>query len=50
MSKLDCFGNEQHIHEMLDFFIIDSEGQQGFFHGHKSFFPRCKHDGSLFKL
>jgi hypothetical protein len=31
MSKLDCFGNEQWIHEMLDFFIIGSERQQDIF-------------------
>jgi hypothetical protein len=44
MSKLDCFGNEQSIHEMLDFFIIGSKRQQGYFYGHKSIFPRFRHD------
>jgi hypothetical protein len=29
---------------MLDFFIVDFERQQGFFHGHRTFFPKCKHD------
>jgi hypothetical protein len=42
--KLDYFGNEQRIHEMFDFLVVDSKGQYGFFHGHRSFFLGCKHD------
>jgi hypothetical protein len=30
MSKLDCFGDQQWIHEVLDFLIVYSKGQQGF--------------------
>ncbi len=29
MSKLDFFGDEQWIHEVFDFFIVDSKGKQG---------------------
>jgi hypothetical protein len=27
MSKFDCFGDEQRIHEVLDFFIVDFKRQ-----------------------
>jgi hypothetical protein len=27
ISKLDCFGKEQRIHEAFDFFIVDFERQ-----------------------
>jgi hypothetical protein len=30
MSKFDCFGDEQWIHEVLDFLVVDFERQQRF--------------------
>jgi hypothetical protein len=39
MLKLDCFGDEQWIHEMFDFLGVSSKGQQRLLPWTQKLFP-----------